>query len=155
MTETRAQTESGTALTVAADVLQSAINGPGHLSRRLFQTHGKLWQQSVDDELTGPQFTVLGVLCLEGPMDQRTLGEHARLDKSTTTPLLERLRQRDLIHITRGSADKRRKILSITDEGRRLVAETAPVAVDIGDRLLAPLSDAEQEQLLQLLRKIC
>jgi DNA-binding MarR family transcriptional regulator len=155
MTETRAQTESGTALPVAADVLRSAINGPGHLSRRLFQTHGKLWQQSVDDELTGPQFTVLGVLCLEGSMDQRTLGEHARLDKSTTTPLLERLRQRGLIHITRGSADKRRKILSITDGGRRLVAETAPVAVEIGDRLLAPLSEAEQEQLLQLLRKIC
>ncbi|WP_207631693.1 MULTISPECIES: MarR family winged helix-turn-helix transcriptional regulator [unclassified Actinopolyspora] len=155
MTDTRGQVESAVNAPVDVDMLRAGNNGPGHLSRRLFQAHGRLWQDKLDDKLTGPQFTVLGVLCLEGPMDQRTLGEHARLDKSTTTPLLERLQQRELLDITKGETDKRRKILTITEKGRSMVAETAPLAVEVGESMLAPLSEAEREQLLRLLRKVC
>lgn len=155
MTCTHRRSELAVTAPVDTEMLRTAINGPGHLSRRLFQTHGRLWQERINDELTGPQFTVLGVLCLEGPMDQRTLGEYARLDKSTTTPILERLRQRGLLGIARDVADKRRKILSITEEGRRMVTDTAPLAVEVGERMLGSLSATEQEQLLGLLRKVC
>ncbi|WP_157405300.1 hypothetical protein [Actinopolyspora halophila] len=100
MTDTRGQVESAVDAPVDVDMLRAGNNGPGHLSRRLFQAHGKLWQDKLDDELTGPQFTVLGVLCLEGAMDQRALGEHTQLDSRPRPPLLERLQQ--LLSITKG-----------------------------------------------------
>lgn len=137
------------------DVLARARNGPGHLARRFYQAHTRLWQESIRDELTGPQFTVLGVLHADGPLDQGTVGERARLDKSTTAPVLERLRQRGLVQITKDSADRRRKLLRITDAGSELVLCTAPKAAEVGDRLLAPLTATEQDQLLEMLRRIC
>lgn len=134
--------------------LRAAISGTGHLSRRLFQVHARLWQDRVQD-LTGPQFTTLGVLHLEGPMDQRTLGGHARLDKSTTTPLLERLQQRGLIEIVGDAEDRRRKILRITPAGSELVMRVAPAATEVGDEMLAPLSEAERAEFLGYLERIC
>jgi DNA-binding MarR family transcriptional regulator len=138
----------------ARGTVHAAIHGLGHLSRRLFQLHARVWQEIVDDELTGPQFTVLGVLHLEGEMDQRTLGAHARLDKSTAAPIVERLRQRGLLEVERDSVDKRRKVLRITPEGRALVVRTSPLAVEVGDRMLAPLLPEEQELLLSFLERM-
>jgi DNA-binding MarR family transcriptional regulator len=135
--------------------MAAVSRGPGHLSRRLFQLHGRLWQQTVGDEVTGPQFTALGVLHVDGPMDQRSLGERARLDKSTTTPLLERLARRGLVEITRDAADRRRKLLQITPAGTRLLARVAPKAVEVGEQMLAPLDAGEREQLLALLERVC
>lgn len=134
--------------------LRAAISGAGHLSRRLFQLHGRRWQDRVQ-ELTGPQFTTLGVLDLEGPMDQRTLGAHARLDKSTTTPLLERLQQRGLVEIVGDAVDRRRKVLRITPAGSELVHRIAPIATEVGDEMLAPLSESERAAFLSYLERIC
>jgi DNA-binding MarR family transcriptional regulator len=135
-------------------LLTTATQGPGHLARRFFQVHARLWQDLVGAELTGPQFSVLAVLQLRGPLDQGTLGELARLDKSTAGPLLERLERRGLVAITRDEADRRRKLLTLTDDGAALVELVAPRAVEVGDRMLAPLNEAEREQLLALLARV-
>jgi DNA-binding MarR family transcriptional regulator len=134
--------------------VQAAISGIGHLVRRLAQAQTRIWQDTVGDELTGPQFTVLGILHTKGPMDQRTLGEHARLDKSTAAPLIERLRQRGLVEVARDTADKRRKLLRITPAGDQCVIRLGPPAVIAGDRLLAPLSPADRQVFLDLLATV-
>ncbi len=36
-----------------------------------------------------------------------------------------------------------------------MIAETAPLTVEVGESMLAPLSEAAREQLLRLLRKVC
>jgi DNA-binding MarR family transcriptional regulator len=136
-----------------AEVL-AAIHGVGHLVRRLFQFHARLWHDLVDEDITGPQFTVLGVLHLRGPMDQRTLGGHARLDKSTTAPIVERLRRRGLVEITRDGVDRRRKLLRVTPAGSDLVTALAPLARQVGDRMLTPLDESERRLLLSLLERI-
>jgi DNA-binding MarR family transcriptional regulator len=132
----------------------AAITGPSHLARRFNQLNTRLWQEAVGDELTGPQFTVLGVLNLEGPLDQGTLGQHSRLDKSTVAPLVERLRQRGLVEIARDSADRRRKVLRITDQGRELAIRLTPTALEVGEAMLAPLDPEERELFLGLLRRV-
>lgn len=73
-------------------VRPDAISGVGPLARQLNQAHTRLWYERVDQDLTGPQFTVLTLLHAHGDMDQGTLGSLAHLDKSTTAPLLDRLR---------------------------------------------------------------
>lgn len=130
-----------------------ALGGLGPLARRLNQTHTRLWYEQVHQDLTGPQFTVLSLLDTHGAMDQGTLGARAHLDKSTAAPLLERLRRRGLVDITRDEADRRRKLVRITEEGRELAARLAPAVVAVSERMLEPFSPEEREQLLGLLRR--
>jgi DNA-binding MarR family transcriptional regulator len=130
------------------------ISGAGNVIRRLFQQRTRLWQQTLPDDITGPQFTVLGVLYLRGAMDQRSLGRHASLDKSTAAPIVERLRTRGLLTVERDSADARRKVLVLTSTGRETVLRLAPYAAQVEDLLLGDLSPAEREQFFHLAYKI-
>jgi DNA-binding MarR family transcriptional regulator len=87
-------------------------------------------------------------------MDQGTLGQHAGLDKSTAAPIVERLRGRGLLVITRDTADARRKLLDLTPEGRQLVMRTAPFAADVDEQLLAALTVAEREEFARLVDRV-
>ncbi|MFF4168656.1 MarR family winged helix-turn-helix transcriptional regulator [Streptomyces sp. NPDC001744] len=131
-----------------------ALGGLGPLARRLNQLHTRLWYERVHQDLTGPQFTVLSLLDAHGSLDQGTLGTLAHLDKSTAAPLLERLRGRGLVEITRDEGDRRRKLVRLTREGRDLAARLAPAVVAVNDRMLEPFSPEEREQLLGLLRRV-
>jgi len=131
-----------------------ASAGAGNLIRRLFQQRTRLWQQTLPDDITGPQFTVLGVLYLRGAMDQRTLGHHASLDKSTAAPIVERLRLRGLLTVERDTADARRKVLALTPAGQAAVVRLAPYAAQVEDLLLGDLSPAEREQFFHLAYRI-
>ncbi|MET9777860.1 MarR family winged helix-turn-helix transcriptional regulator [Streptomyces sp. NPDC006367] len=130
-----------------------ALGGLGPLARQLNQVHNRLWYEQVHQDVTGPQFTVLSLLDAHGDMDQGTLGALARLDKSTAAPLLERLRGRGLLTLTRDERDRRRKLVRITEEGRELAVRLAPAVVAVSERMLAPFSPEEREQLLSLLRR--
>ncbi|MFC4913119.1 MarR family winged helix-turn-helix transcriptional regulator [Actinomadura gamaensis] len=136
-----------------ASLVRAAIEGVGPLARRLNQAHARLWHERVDQELTGPQFTVLSLLSTHGDMDQSTLGALAHLDKSTAAPLLDRLRRRGLVELAKDDADRRRKLVRITAEGRDLAARLAPEVIAVGDSMLGSLTPSEQRQFLTLLAK--
>ncbi|MEU4897582.1 MarR family transcriptional regulator [Streptomyces sp. NPDC044780] len=133
--------------------LLEAIGGVGPLARRLNQVHTRLWYEQVHQDLTGPQFTVLSLLDAHGDMDQGTLGALAHLDKSTAAPLLERLRRRGLVDITRDERDRRRKLVRITDDGRELAVRLAPAVVGVNEQMLAPFTAEERDQFFGLLRR--
>jgi DNA-binding MarR family transcriptional regulator len=134
----------------ARTLVRQGTSGAGHVIRRLFQLRSRLWQETVPYDLTGPQYTVLGALFLNGRMDQGTLGQHAGLDKSTAAPIIERLRGRGLLVTTRDSADARRKLLDLTPEGRRTVIRMAPFAVEVDERLLSALTADERAEFARL-----
>jgi DNA-binding MarR family transcriptional regulator len=131
----------------------AAINGVGPLARRLNQIHARLWHEQVDADLTGPQFTVLSLLHTGGEMDQGTLCALAYLDKSTAAPLLDRLHRRELVEITRDSADRRRKVVHITDTGTKLAIRLAPAVVAVSEQILTQFTTEERDQLLCLLHR--
>ncbi|MEL5954385.1 MarR family winged helix-turn-helix transcriptional regulator [Streptomyces sp. CLV115] len=130
-----------------------AIGGVGPLARQLNQAHARLWYERVDQDLTGPQFTVLTLLHAHGDMDQGTLGSLAHLDKSTTAPLLDRLRRRGLVELAQDEKDRRRKLVRITGSGRELAVRLAPAVVAVNEEMLSPFSPGEREQFLTLLRR--
>ncbi|KUL38847.1 MarR family transcriptional regulator [Streptomyces sp. NRRL F-4489] len=136
----------------AAEVA-AAISGVGPLARRLSQVHARLWHEQVDRDLTGPQFTVLSLLHTHGDMDQGTLGALAHLDKSTAAPLLDRLRRRGLVELTKDPADLRRKMIRITGGGREAAVRLAPAILAVNEQILAAFSPEEREQFLTLLRR--
>lgn len=89
-------------------------------------------------------------------MDQGTLGtlaSLASLDKSTAAPMLERLKRRDLVAITKDDKDRRRKLVTITDAGRELATTLAPAVVGISEEMLAHFNPVERDQFLSLMRR--
>ncbi|MGA5065586.1 winged helix DNA-binding protein [Streptomyces exfoliatus] len=77
----------------------------------------------------------------------------ANLDKSTMAPLLERLRRRELVDVTKDDTDRRRKLVTITQNGQDLAAGLAPAAIAVSDQMLAQFSPQERDQFLALLHR--
>ncbi|MEN8650553.1 MarR family transcriptional regulator [Streptomyces sp. 21So2-11] len=127
---------------------------PGHLARRLQQAHTLLWTTMVSEETTSPQFAVLNALTEKPDIDQRTLGEHVHLDRSTIADVVARLAGRGLLERVRDPLDGRRNVLKLTRAGtqahRKLVARTARM----NQVFLATLEEGERETLLRLIGRV-
>jgi MarR family transcriptional regulator, temperature-dependent positive regulator of motility len=127
---------------------------PGHLARRLQQTHTLLWNALVSEETTSPQFAVLNAVAVSDDLDQRAVGELIRLDRSTTAEIVTRLCDRGLLRRVRDPRDGRRNLLRLTDEGKALHRHTALRAARMNKVFLAPLDPAEQRVLLELMLRL-
>ena len=127
---------------------------PGHLARRLQQAHTLLWNTLVSDETTSPQFALLNAVAASDDLDQRTAGELIGLDRSTTAEIVTRLCDRGLLRRVRDPRDGRRNLLRLTDRGGSLHRKTARRAARMNKVFLAPLDTAEQQVLLELMRRL-
>jgi DNA-binding MarR family transcriptional regulator len=128
---------------------------PGHLLRRAQQLHAAVFAEVVSDaELTTPQFAVLEALSTSPEIDQVRLSQHLGIDRSTIAGIAGRLEERGLISRRRDTKDGRRNLLSLTDEGRALHDRTLPEVIEVGKRLIVPLSARDQAALLRCLTEI-
>ncbi len=127
---------------------------PGHLFRRARQFHDALWLQVVGDTLTPLQYAVLIALEAEPELSQRTLGERISLDKSTIGDLVARLVRRGLVTRRPDPDDARRRILLMTEPGRKALYRARPAVVELGQQILGPLEPDECRELVRLLDKL-
>jgi DNA-binding MarR family transcriptional regulator len=127
---------------------------PGHLIRRAQQLHTTLWAEYVSTAHTSIQFAALNTLASEQPLDQTTLGQRIGADRSTTTGVLQRLRQRGDVVAQRDASDARRNEVRLTDSGRRAFAELAPKVKALRQVIEGPLEPDEQRELRRLLGKL-
>lgn len=124
---------------------------PYHL-RRAAQVWWGLWQETVN-ELTGPQYTLLATLHNYGSMDQTALGARSTIDRSTLTPLLNRLQMRSWITKTVDPHNQRRRIIELTDDGRRVLVVTTRKARYLHYLLEKQFGGEKTKQLVELLRE--
>ena len=127
---------------------------PGHLIRRAYQAHTQLWAEAVPQDITGSQYVILCALAVHGDLDQASVGRLTSLDRSSGAELASRMARRGLIQRGRDARDGRKRVLRITEEGSRTVAAAAPHVRRVGQRLLAPLDEAERAQFLDYLRRV-
>lgn len=127
---------------------------PGHLARRLQQAHSLLWGAMVSEETTSPQFAVLNALVEKPGIDQRTVGEHVHLDRSTIADVVARLARRGLLERVRDPRDGRRNVLELTQEGARLHRKLVTRTARMNRVFLSPLEEGEQELLLRLIARV-
>jgi MarR family transcriptional regulator, temperature-dependent positive regulator of motility len=127
---------------------------PGHLARRLQQAHTRLWSLLVSEDTTSPQFAVLNTLVDKPDIDQRTLGEEVRLDRSTIADVVARLARRGLLERVRDPLDGRRNVLRATAEGADVHARLVVRTAAMNAVFLAPLDGGEQETLLRLIARV-
>ncbi|MCA1227255.1 MarR family winged helix-turn-helix transcriptional regulator [Saccharopolyspora sp. 6M] len=130
--------------------LESAVF---HLMRRVLQDHGARWQ-ARSPQLTKPQYAALTAIDEAPGIEQAALGRRAAIDKATLAAMLARLEQRGLVARTIDRYDRRRRVLELTDEGRRVLRETTALADEINSTALDRLSAEESDRLRQLLTKL-
>jgi DNA-binding MarR family transcriptional regulator len=100
-------------------------------------------------DLTPPQSISLRKL-LDGPLPMGAVAEVLSCDASTLTGIADRLEERQLIQRQVDPADRRVKLLALTETGRQLVESIdGPFTTEIPG--IAALSEPERAELTQLL----
>jgi MarR family transcriptional regulator, lower aerobic nicotinate degradation pathway regulator len=125
----------------------------GFALRRASQRHIAIFARHIG-ELTPPQFATLAMLAQTGPTSQNQLGTLVAMDAATVKGVIDRLKARGLVAVVRHEEDRRRLVVSLTDEGGELVDRLLPLARRITRETVAPLSPREVETLMRLLSKI-
>nr|MCU0703775.1 MarR family transcriptional regulator [Fimbriiglobus sp.] len=106
-------------------------------------------------DLTAQQYNVLRLLRAAHPEPVPTLGLVAKLVSRAPdiTRLLDKLEARGLITRTRGTADRRAVLISITDGGLTLLDEIAEPLQECHETQLGHLSGPELDTLITLLNR--
>jgi MarR family transcriptional regulator, lower aerobic nicotinate degradation pathway regulator len=128
---------------------------PGHLIRRAHQKSIALFsEEMVAFDVTAVQFAILQTLMDAPGSDQITVAQKVALDAATSGSVIGRLEARGWLRRESDVQDKRRKLLWLTPEGKKAGNKMQQHARNVQAKLLAPLSEDEQQQLVALLHKI-
>lgn len=125
----------------------------GFVLRKAHQRHVAIFAARISD-LTPPQFAALAKLLDQGETSQNQLGSLIAMDAATIKGVIDRLKARGYVELSKHDADKRRLMVSLTAEGRTAVESLVPLAEEITAETLAPLTAKEAQTLLRLLAKI-
>lgn len=125
----------------------------GHLLRRATQRHLSIYGQAIN-ALTPMQFATLAKLTEAGALSQNALGRLTAMDGATIKGVVDRLKNHGMVQTENDKTDRRRTIVSLTQQGRDLLAELTGTALNVSDETLKPLTDSEQAIFLHLLRKL-
>jgi MarR family 2-MHQ and catechol resistance regulon transcriptional repressor len=104
--------------------------------------------------LTENQFGSMEILYYLGPQSQRELGSKLFTSGGNITMVIDNLEKRGLVQRVRSESDRRTIIVSLTEQGRELIAEIMPGQIQAIVELFAPLASEEQERLGDLCKKL-
>lgn len=104
--------------------------------------------------LTMWAYVVLLALREQRTRTQAALAERIGADKTRVIPVLDDLQDRGLIERHPDPADRRVRLLAITREGRRLVAEAQAAIQRNEERHLAKLDPKDREAFLRALQAL-
>ena len=99
-------------------------------------------------------FGILAVLGEEKPLSQIETSERLGIDRNTMVLLLDDLEGKALVTRRRDPADRRAHLVSLTDAGRGVLAQSVDAARRTNDEVFAPLSPEERALLHSLLRRL-
>jgi DNA-binding MarR family transcriptional regulator len=120
---------------------------------RASQTATDAFDHAVADYvgLDRTAYRCLDILDQEGPMTAGRLAERARLSPGAMTALLDRLEERGFARRTRDTKDRRRVLVEVTPELRRMAARIYGTP-DEGADALAAYTSEQLELLIGFLR---
>ena len=104
--------------------------------------------------LTIPEWRLICVLAEDGALTQAAIVTRTVMDKVTVSRAARSLVDKGLLARAENAGDGRSHLLTLSDEGREVHGQVAPMALDYEARLLAGLSEAEVVQLKGLLRRL-
>lgn len=114
-----------------------------------------LYQEfEAEHDITRPEFVTLLCAAHKDSVYPYEIYASTLLPKNSISRGLTRLEKKKLIDRTADPDDKRRSIISLTPEGRRLYDILIARALERQDRVLGVLSKRERQQLTKLLLKV-
>lgn len=125
-----------------------------HLRRAQSMVFDDFMRTMADDKISPGQFGVLTLIDANEGMNQSTLAEAIGIERSTMVAVITALETRLLIRRTPAPTDKRANVLSLTQDGRDLLAKIRPNVVAHEKSIFRDLSARERKSLTELLRKI-
>ena len=128
---------------------------PGHYIRRLHQIAVAIFLQETEAHgVTPVQYAALQTVADTPGIDQRTLARSIGLDTSTIAGVLDRLESRSLLLRSASPDDRRVRRLTLTDDGRALLAVLVPDMLRAQQRMLEPLPKAERAEFMRMLQAL-
>ena len=94
--------------------------------RRTARAVSRMYDNFLRDAgLNITQFSLLRLICVEKDLSISTLGRYMVMDRTSITRALAPL-ERDRLIYSRAGADKRIRIISVTNKGRKLIESAEP-----------------------------
>jgi len=135
--------------------MQSIYSKPGHLIRRAQQIAVAIFMEEVSfSDVTPVQYAALRAIESNPGADATRLSALIAFDRSTLGNVLERLEKKALIVRSNSSEDRRIKVLHLTPAGAKLLEAIEPAVERAQERILSPLTPAEQDQFVKLINKL-
>jgi DNA-binding MarR family transcriptional regulator len=104
--------------------------------------------------LDGRELAVLAVLAAGRPLSQLEAARRLGVDRTTMVALVDALEGKGLVKRRRSEEDRRRNIVELTEQGRRVRAD-AEDAREVAEReFLAPLGEKDAARLVKALRAL-
>jgi MarR family 2-MHQ and catechol resistance regulon transcriptional repressor len=107
-----------------------------------------------DADLTVGQFAVLEALHHLGPLFQRDICTKLLMSGGNLTMVVDNLEKRGLVRRERPASNRRLVRVTLTPAGRRTIAKVFPVHAGSVAEEFAVLTDAEQEEIGCLCKKL-
>jgi DNA-binding MarR family transcriptional regulator len=128
---------------------------PSYLAFELVRLARRTSAEMFPDELLRiPHAAALACLAVHGPMSQRELSKALRLDPGDLVAVIDVLEEAEYVVRERDPQDRRRYSLQLTEAGRIALHERRNRGVRLNERLFAPLTGAEREQLHNLILRV-
>jgi MarR family transcriptional regulator, lower aerobic nicotinate degradation pathway regulator len=132
--------------------LHHVYRRPGFLLKRGHQVSAAIFVDHCREfNVTPSQYGALCALREFPGIDQLAVGRLIGIDRSTAGLVIKLLAGRGLIERSINFSDNRRKKLTLSAAGRKLLAAIGPMARRIEERALAALPSGKREQFLTLL----
>lgn len=122
-------------------------------ARRMKQTCQGFLKEAGHD-LTVDQWVLLQELSRSGAMSQLDLGQRCNKDAPTMTRMIDLLSNKGLIERRADAGDRRRYQIWITSSGKKMFKAVEPTIKAFRRQAYQNISEAELDQLMQLLDKI-
>lgn len=115
-----------------------------------------LYSSHVQKEhgLTGPQLMLLREVQKKEAITVRLLANSVSLSHATVTGILDRLQSKGLVNRTALEQDKRKRVVTLTEEGGKLLKKAPPPMQTKFRSELEKLEGWEQTQILSSLQRV-
>ena len=119
---------------------------------RAIDLHSKRLER--ESGLTGPQLLVMQLIGTSGEITAGVIAREVSLSQATVTSILDRLEKKGLLQRIRSTDDKRKVMVSLTEEGGKAL-ETAPTLMQESFiKAFNHLEDWEQNLILSSLQRV-
>ncbi|MBB2930251.1 MarR family winged helix-turn-helix transcriptional regulator [Paraburkholderia silvatlantica] len=105
-------------------------------------------------DLTNGQFSLLMSLNRPHPPGMKEVASLLAMDRTTLTAALKPLERRGLVVIEQDPEDKRGRLLSLTDEGHRLLNAAFPIWQETHEEIEKAFAEGEVDKLREHLRAL-